>query len=391
MALELKKCPLCGGEINAAAKRCIHCREWITPEALAERERKMKEQQELQRIAQEQREAFEREERELREAEEAARREAEEAAEAARREQEAQAARQAEEERLQREAAERAAAQQALEAEAAADSANFATAEPSDPFGAVYDSDGPGVPPPFTGGDEGPQTPPSYGGTVPPPSAPQEKQSFFNKYFIGTFFRNYANFSGSASRKEYWLSTLANVLVALIVIFLPAGLAMLFPHVSNEEGLGVMAVSGILYAAVLFIPGLALAMRRLHDSGRSGAWYLINFVPYIGGIWFFVLMLMPSLERHEDSGSRFKAVDWIVLLLAIAAVPMFAYGHAEAHDRSYRNLYDYDSYDTYSEDSEVPVEAVEEEVVWEEPAVEEVAIDSVAAPAEDYYYDSEVW
>lgn len=49
-----------------------------------------------------------------------------------------------------------------------------------------------------------------------------------------------------------------------------------------------------LFGVVNFFPSLTLGVRRLHDSGRGGGWILINLVPFIGNIWFLILMLLPS-------------------------------------------------------------------------------------------------
>ncbi|MEH7469958.1 DUF805 domain-containing protein, partial [Priestia megaterium] len=50
----------------------------------------------------------------------------------------------------------------------------------------------------------------------------------------------------------------------------------------------------LLYGAAMILPSLAVTVRRLHDIGRSGWWYLINFVPVIGGIWLLILLCQRS-------------------------------------------------------------------------------------------------
>lgn len=57
------------------------------------------------------------------------------------------------------------------------------------------------------------------------------------------------------------------------------------------DSLAVILV--LLYGAAMILPSLAVTVRRLHDTGRSGWWYLINFVPF-GGIWLFILLCQRS-------------------------------------------------------------------------------------------------
>jgi len=84
-------------------------------------------------------------------------------------------------------------------------------------------------------------------------------------------FNNYANFKGKANRPEYWYFVLANTVIGMFLSILCPALSM-------------------IYSLVLFIPGLSIAFRRLHDIGKSGWWLLINLIPIIGWVWFIVLL-----------------------------------------------------------------------------------------------------
>jgi uncharacterized membrane protein YhaH (DUF805 family) len=88
---------------------------------------------------------------------------------------------------------------------------------------------------------------------------------------IQVCFRKYADFTGRASRSEYWWFFLFIVLVSAAL-----------SYVSN-------ALSGI-FAIGTLLPSLAAATRRLHDTGRSGWWQLIWLVPFIGWIWLIILL-----------------------------------------------------------------------------------------------------
>ncbi len=70
-------------------------------------------------------------------------------------------------------------------------------------------------------------------------------------------FENYANFSGRARRSEYWYFTLANFIIAIVTVML-------------DKALGLKFGTNSIYSLAVFIPGLAVAVRRLHDIGKSG-------------------------------------------------------------------------------------------------------------------------
>lgn len=104
---------------------------------------------------------------------------------------------------------------------------------------------------------------------------------------VKLFFSNYTNFKGRSTRSEYWWWALtqfitSTVLTMLICLSMYSKLLYLF--------WGIM----MLWAIAIAIPGLALAIRRMHDVGKSGWWLLINLVPGVGGIIFLVLTLQPS-------------------------------------------------------------------------------------------------
>lgn len=88
--------------------------------------------------------------------------------------------------------------------------------------------------------------------------------------------KNYVGFSGRARRKEYWMFTLINAIVGAIINVIQLILGLELPYLS------------MLYLLATFLPVLALAIRRLHDTDRSGAWALLFFVPFIG--WLVLLV-----------------------------------------------------------------------------------------------------
>lgn len=96
---------------------------------------------------------------------------------------------------------------------------------------------------------------------------------------VTTCFRKYVTFSGRATRSEFWFFVLFNVIVSIVVGFLDSNLAGNVGYRSPLES---------IHALVIFLPALAVQVRRLHDLDKSGFWYLIILVPLIGSIALFV-------------------------------------------------------------------------------------------------------
>lgn len=124
---------------------------------------------------------------------------------------------------------------------------------------------------------------------------------------VKQFFTKYATFCGRSSRSDYWWVVLFNFLVqtALFILFggsLVSSISALAKNVNDPLALsgliGFYSVMG-LYSLAILLPSLALIVRRLHDTGRGGGWIFISFVPLIGGIWLFILMLLDS-EPYEN-------------------------------------------------------------------------------------------
>jgi uncharacterized membrane protein YhaH (DUF805 family) len=111
--------------------------------------------------------------------------------------------------------------------------------------------------------------------------------------------KQYSDFKGRARRKEYWMFTIFNIIFGGIAMTLDSvfGIAI--------EGVGYGPLYGI-YALVLFIPGLAVAVRRLHDIGKSGWMLLITLIPLIGVFWLLVLLLTDSNSEENLYGANPK-------------------------------------------------------------------------------------
>lgn len=113
------------------------------------------------------------------------------------------------------------------------------------------------------------------------PYQPQAKPSVGFVDAIKLFFSNYTNFSGRSRRSEYWYASLFNFLVSLVLSFIP------IPYLSSIWSLAVL------------IPGISLCVRRLHDVGKSGWWYLFNFLPIAGQIVLLVKFCTDSTPANQ--------------------------------------------------------------------------------------------
>ena len=124
------------------------------------------------------------------------------------------------------------------------------------------------------------------------------------KWFIKAF-RQYADFSGRASRQEFWMFVLFNLLFAMAWAFVAGLLTGLlgdsFDH--DSDRLIFMYKLIAIYYAVTTVPAMAVGVRRLHDTGRSGWWMLIGLVPLVGGIWLIVLMCSDDNPGDNRYGS----------------------------------------------------------------------------------------
>ena len=118
-------------------------------------------------------------------------------------------------------------------------------------------------------------------------------------WFMDALRNKYATFEGRARRKEYWFYVLFYVLV-LCGLALVDGLTGTF---SEEAGLGLL--SGLFVLATL-VPSLAVTVRRLHDTDRSGWWVLIGLVPIAGDLVLLVFTLMDSQPGANQYGSNPK-------------------------------------------------------------------------------------
>lgn len=111
--------------------------------------------------------------------------------------------------------------------------------------------------------------------------------------------KNYAGFSGRARRKEYWFFFLFNILISM-------GLGLVDGITGSSNISSGMGFLGGLYTLATFIPCIAVTMRRLHDTNRSGWWMLIALIPVVGVIVLLVFLATEGQKTENRYGAPVK-------------------------------------------------------------------------------------
>ncbi|MBQ6582899.1 MAG: DUF805 domain-containing protein, partial [Mogibacterium sp.] len=119
---------------------------------------------------------------------------------------------------------------------------------------------------------------------------PEDEEDAVIQNYIDMITKNYANFEGRATRYQYWTFTLITFVISF-VLALP----------------GIPILPGI-FSAAIFLPGLGLCIRRLHDIGKSGFWYLL-ILTGIGAIVILVFFCMDSQPGENQYGPNPKGVS----------------------------------------------------------------------------------
>ena len=105
-----------------------------------------------------------------------------------------------------------------------------------------------------------------------------------------TFWKKAFNFNGRSTRKEYWWAYLANTIIYFLLF--------IFASISStiNETLGLLFDTiYVLYSLGQFIPSISIIIRRVRDMGKGWQWIFINLIPFVGPIWFIIILCRPSL------------------------------------------------------------------------------------------------
>ncbi|OZS78468.1 hypothetical protein CF394_06845 [Tetzosporium hominis] len=113
--------------------------------------------------------------------------------------------------------------------------------------------------------------------------------------------KNTFNFNGRARRKEYWMFALMTFVISFVLTMID-----IFAGLEFAPEVGILST---IFGLIILIPSLAVTVRRLHDTGRSGAWILIGLIPLIGWIVMLVFMVLDSQPETNRFGPNPKAAS----------------------------------------------------------------------------------
>jgi uncharacterized membrane protein YhaH (DUF805 family) len=122
--------------------------------------------------------------------------------------------------------------------------------------------------------------------------------------FLKVVRDNYANFEGRARRKEYWMYVLAEF-VLILALCIVGGI---FYMISSTLGSLIFGILSLLSLA-LIIPGLAVTVRRLHDTNKSGWFILVALIPFVGGLYLLYLEILEGDKGPNQYGPDPKALE----------------------------------------------------------------------------------
>ena len=124
---------------------------------------------------------------------------------------------------------------------------------------------------------------------------------------VKSFWSNYSTFKGRSRRSENWWIQLFLVLTNLAVAAID--LALMNGDIDRFIANGGGGIVGLLWILVTIVPALAVLVRRLHDTGKSGWWVLIGLVPFLGTVVLFVFSLLDSDAAENKYGESPKATS----------------------------------------------------------------------------------
>ncbi len=128
-----------------------------------------------------------------------------------------------------------------------------------------------------------------------------EKEPSVWEYMIMPL-KKYSDFKGRSRRKEYWYFTLL-----MIIIIVPLAFTFGVLSESGNEEIGMIPIGIlVLFVLALFVPSLAVTVRRLHDTGRSGWWYLVSLIPYVGNLILIIFTVQDSKPGSNQWGPNPK-------------------------------------------------------------------------------------
>ncbi|MDE5906605.1 MAG: DUF805 domain-containing protein [Alistipes sp.] len=112
-------------------------------------------------------------------------------------------------------------------------------------------------------------------------------------WYLTVIKNHYADFKSRARRQEFWMYMLVNFVISVVL-----GIIGSLIH---------FTLLGSIYSLAVLVPTLSVGVRRLHDMGKSGWWYLICLVPVLGAIYLIYLWCQDSQAEANEWGANPKA------------------------------------------------------------------------------------
>lgn len=124
--------------------------------------------------------------------------------------------------------------------------------------------------------------------------------------------KRYADFSGRSRRKEFWMFMLFNVLVGFGLMMISVAITLVAlpedPEANPPAAVLAAYFVMLLWSLALIVPTIAVYVRRFHDQDKSGWFYLLSFVPCIGGLVVLYFMVLPGTAGPNRFGDDPKAL-----------------------------------------------------------------------------------
>lgn len=127
-------------------------------------------------------------------------------------------------------------------------------------------------------------------------------------HYFTDALKKYATFAGRASRSEFWVFSIVNAVIIFALVAI-GGMVMMS---AGKDGSPIPLILALVYIMATLIPGIAVTVRRLHDTNRSGWWFFIQCVPLIGGVWSLILMVLDSTPGNNLYGPNPKGIAAVV-------------------------------------------------------------------------------
>lgn len=127
----------------------------------------------------------------------------------------------------------------------------------------------------------------------------------FNHYFLDTVKNRYADFKGRATRSDYWYFILFSVIISIVLTLIDTYAVNPLLGMTPEEAAkgGILSVT---FTLAILLPQIGVGVRRLHDIGKSGWWYLIILIPILGVLILLFFFVTDSQAGENKYGANPK-------------------------------------------------------------------------------------